>query len=84
MELGQILVNFVMGFADKYPIIATVIMIIGGLRLVFKPMISIARSVVEYTPSTSDNAALDKFEGGKFYKSMMYVLDLFASIKPVK
>lgn len=75
--MEELLVDLV----TKYPLAATIVGVIGVLRLVFKPVMSAARSIVEATPSQKDNEFLDKLEASKIYKAVAYVVDWFASIK---
>lgn len=81
----EAIVEFIMPMVAKYPAIATVLMIVGGLRVVFKPIMSVARAYVDYTSTDSDNKKLDEIESSRVYKGLAYVLDYMASIKlPVK
>lgn len=77
MDVTQIL-SFV---SDKAPWLGVVLMVIGALRLVIKPVMSIARSVVEFTPSKADDETLNKVEQSAIYKGAVYALDWLASIK---
>ena len=75
--MEQVLIDL----SSKYPVIASVLMVIGVLRSVFKPLMSFLRTFVLATPSEKDNSILDKFEGSKFYAGIIYVVDWFTSIK---
>jgi hypothetical protein len=75
------IINLIVGFAGQYPIIATLLMVIGALRVVFKPIFSVLRAYVEFTPNPADNLALDSVEGSKVYKGIVWFLDFFASVK---
>lgn len=66
---------------SKFPYISTVLMVVGVLRLVLKPLFSFLHSVVLATPSTKDDELLNKVENGPIVKGLFYVLDWFASIK---
>ena len=77
--------EFILSFAGKYPVIASILMVVGGLRAVFKPLMAVAHAYVEYSASPKDNEALAKVEGSKIYKGLAFVLDYLASVKlPVK
>lgn len=65
----------------KYPMLVTVFMIMGILRAVFKPIMSVLQAYVLATPDTKDDVALDGFMHGKIYSSVAWVLDYTASIK---
>lgn len=75
--MEQVLIDL----AAKYPIIASIIIVIGIFRSIFKPLMSFLRSFVLATPSVKDDSILDKFEGSKIYAGIIYVVDWFTSIK---
>ena len=56
------LLSFLLPLISKYPIVASILLVVGGLRVVFKPIMSAARSYVDYTSTASDNAKLDAIE----------------------
>jgi len=55
--------------------------IIGSLRVFLKPLMSVARTYVEFTKTDKDNIQLDKVESSKAYTSVLYILDWLTSIK---
>ena len=69
---------------SKYPVIASIIAVVGILRLVVKPLMSIARAVAANTVSPKDDAVLDKVEASGVWKGLLWVLDYIASVKPLK
>jgi len=71
--------SFLNGLAGKYGWITTVVMVIGTLRLLFKPIFSAIENAVANDPAKC--AALQKFEAGPIYKAIAFVLDFGASIK---
>lgn len=76
---------FILGYAEQYPLIFTIILYMGSARLVMKPLMSLVLVVVDLTPSTSDNEFLEKLKTYWWYKSLVYLLDWSASVKlPVK
>jgi len=75
--MEQVLIDLV----TKFPVLASIVAVIGILRIVVKPVMSAARSIVDATPSQKDNEFLDKLEGHKIYKAFIYVVDWFSSIK---
>lgn len=75
------LVAFLIGLASQYPVLATIFMVIGGLRVVMKPIMSVLQAYVDYTPDPADNAKLAAVMESSIYKGIAYVLDLFASVK---
>jgi len=81
MELAKPLIEALLG---QHGFMVQVVAVVGALRLVFKPVMSAARAYVLSTPSTKDDAVLDKVEGHKAYKIAVYLLDYIASIKVQK
>ena len=82
--LASALLPTVVSFASNHPIVFTIAAVIGVLRLIFKPIIAIARAIADATPSPSDNKIIDDIEASPITKAVLFVLDLVASIKPVK
>lgn len=72
---------FIVDLASKFPWVLTVISVIGILRIVVKPLMSIIGGVVLATESKKDDLVFEKVENSKIYKGVIYVLDWFASIK---
>jgi hypothetical protein len=75
--MEQILVELV----AKYPVIASIIGVVGVFRLVFKPAVSFARTVVTATPTKKDDEVMDKVEASGVYKGIVWVVDYLTSIK---
>jgi hypothetical protein len=74
-------ISILIQLVDKYPAISSVIFVIGTLRVINKPLFSLARAVVGVTPSKKDDEYLDKVEQSKVYKTVLYLFDWFASVK---
>lgn len=68
-------------FLGKYPQISTVLMVMGGLRVLMKPLFAVLHAYADYTKDPKDNDKLANAEASKWYKGLMFVLDWFASIK---
>lgn len=62
------------------PILA-VLIFVGGLRFIFKPLVSLAKTYAASTESTKDDEFIAKLESSKVYQIIIYVIDLVASIK---
>jgi hypothetical protein len=80
----EMIVSLVMGFAAKWPVVASILFVIGCLRVVFKPIFAVLHAYVAFTPNEADDAVLEKIEGSVVYKNALWVLDYLASIKIVK
>lgn len=75
------IIPFVLSLVDKYPASATVFMVIGVLRAVFKPIMTVLAAYVEATPTQADDEWLAKLQENKFYKYFAWFVDYAASIK---
>jgi hypothetical protein len=64
----------------KYPLAASVLAVIGGFRIVFKPLMDILMKFVEYTDTPKDNELLQKFMSSWLYGKLVWLIDLTASI----
>ncbi len=70
---------FVDGLLGKYGWLTTVLLAIGSLRILFKPVMLVVENTVKNDPAKF--AAIQKFEAGPIYKTIATVLDVGASIK---
>lgn len=76
--------ELILALATKYPVLVTVLTVIGTLRLVMKPLFSFLHEYVLITETKKDDELLAKVEGSKYFKWVMYVLDYLASVKVKK
>lgn len=69
----------------QYPVVSSILVVVGALRLVFKPVMTAIQAIVAVTPSKKDDEVLAKAEASSIYKAIVWVIDYLASIKlPVK
>lgn len=68
----------------QYPWFFKAAILMGSLRIIFKPLVSLAQAVVQATPSQGDDAALSKILDSKAFKTFAWLLDYVASIKVVR
>lgn len=73
--------DFIIGLANQYPIVASALMVISVLRLINKPLFIFLNAVVNATPTPKDNEILVKVETSKAYQYVSFLLDYFASVK---
>lgn len=73
--------TLIIDLLSKVPGMVEILVVVGTLRLVNKPLFSLIRSVVDSTPTKKDNEVLDKVESSGIYKTFTYVLDWFGSVK---
>ena len=73
--------NFFSNLATSYPWVCTVLVVIGALRVVFKPVMTLLDGYIKDNCSAAEYAKLQNFEAGPIYKWISYALDLVGSIK---
>lgn len=84
-SIWPVLSAFILGYATEYPTIFTIVGIMGSVRIVMKPLMSLVLVTVELTPTNKDNLFLEKLKNYWWYKTLVYLLDWSLSIKlPVK
>lgn len=69
------------GLAGGWGVAVQVLLVVGVLRVVVKPVMAIAQSVVSLTPSQKDDELVQKILDSKVYKALVFTLDWLASIK---
>lgn len=73
--------GFIIGLVTQYPWLATVLLVIGSLRLVFKPVMLGIEWYTKQTPNPNDDVAVLKFEASPLYKVLSIGLDVIGSVK---
>lgn len=71
----------ILSFVEKYPQLASALMIMGALRVVLKPLMVFLEEHVASTPDKADDEKLAKVKASKVYKALCFILDYVASIK---
>jgi len=79
--MEQALVEILSYLANQFPIVMTILSVVGLLRFVFKPVMAIVENVVAETPSKKDDEALAKFKTSKVYSVLVWIVDLLSSVK---
>lgn len=69
------------GLLGKYGWVSQVLLIIGALRVCFKPVMMYLEQRAKDSPGTEDDARLAQFERGPIYKVIAFILDFGGSIK---
>lgn len=72
---------FILDIVHKYPTAASILIIIGVLRAVFKPLQGVIDSYVNATEGVDDNERWEKIKAHKAFTSLAWFLDYTASIK---
>lgn len=73
--------EILIGLVAKYPIIASILSIIGLIRLLVKPIMEIIKAYVQYTPTKEDDSFVNKVISSPPYNKFLFVLDWLFSIK---
>lgn len=68
---------------ENHPWVASLLLLIGSLRLICKPIMSLVRSRIAATPTTDDDAQLQRVMSSWWYQALAWTLDFVASIKIV-
>jgi hypothetical protein len=80
-SLLAVLAPIISGLAGQYGLLAQVLMWIGMLRLIMKPIMTCIQAVVDVTPTTKDNEILNGILNSIPYKVLSFLFDLVASLK---
>ncbi len=75
------LTNLMEHAALQYPALVMFLTIVGVLRSVFKPLMSLAEAFVAAVPNPNAKAELETFEKSKIYAAIVWVVDFLASVK---
>lgn len=67
--------------AADHPWLFTIFTIIGVLRVIFKPLMSLLKQVVDTTPTTKDDEFYNQLIDSQAYKAIAWGVDYLASIK---
>lgn len=80
-DLGRVLVSFLAPLVTQHPWIATVLLLVGVLRSVFKPIVTVLEQRAAATADTADDERLKKAEASWWFRALAWLLDFGASIK---
>lgn len=72
---------FIINLVQKFPYISGVLLVVGVLRVINKPLFVFLRTFVSATPTPKDDQILDQVETSKAYKTLSFLLDWVGSIK---
>jgi hypothetical protein len=79
--VDQVILDFVAQLIAQYPTAASILAIIGALRVINKPLFAFLNAVVNVTQFSWDNELLRKIEGSGAYKAFLFVMDWLGSVK---
>jgi len=78
------IIKLLLDFAMGYPQVSAILLIVGGARVVFKPIVALAQAYVSATPSLEDDKVLGKVQDHPIFKAVEFVLDYLFSLKKIK
>jgi hypothetical protein len=77
--------SLLLELTTKYPTLSSILLAIGGLRLILKPVFSFVKVLADKTRTKRDNEILQDLEKSKIVKVLSYLVDYLGSVKfPVK
>lgn len=79
--MDQILIQILSAYPGVASVVLTVLSVVGILRLVLKPLMTILHSVAAATETDKDNKIIEQVEGSKIWNGLLWVLDYLASVK---
>ena len=65
----------------EYPWFANLVVIMGSLRVIFKPLFSLIDAVIAATPNKDDDKAWLQFKQSKAASLLIWLIDYIASVK---
>lgn len=77
----DLLVNQLINMANQNPQLASLLMVMAALRIVFKPVFAVAEAYVQATENKEDDAKLEEVKASKAFQTVAFILDYFASVK---
>lgn len=80
-DLTAVLVSVLDPLVVQHPWLSMALLVIGGLRTLFKPLVSWLEARAAATPDTADDERLKKAEASWWFRALAWALDFTASIK---
>jgi hypothetical protein len=75
------IIPIISGLVSKAPWLVTILTLVGTLRVINKPLFALLRAFASSTPSMKDDEFINAAEQSKMYKSFIFFIDWFGSIK---
>lgn len=72
---------FIEQYSAEYPVLASIVFVLGTFRLFLKPVMEIVKNIISLTPSPKDDELLAKILDHKAYKAFAFFVDWIASVK---
>lgn len=81
VNTGDWMTDAIIVLAEKQPWIVAVLLLMGTLRVIFKPIMGYLDSTVKKNYSSEDYSKFNNFKSGVIFKIINFILDLIVSIK---
>ena len=79
--MESFILNLLVGLVKGHPYFSAIVMVMGVLRAINKPLFMFIHSIVDATPTDADNKFVDQVEKSQVMKAINFILDYFGSIK---
>lgn len=73
--------TWLVGLVSGNPAFASIVILVGSLRLAVKPIMTLLQIYVKLTPYDADDKWLASVEASKGYKVLVYLMDWLLSVK---
>lgn len=79
--MEAVILGLITKYAQEYPIILTILAVMGSSRFLLKPLFSLFHAFVLQTETKKDDLFLAEVENSKMYKGYVFILDWLFSVK---
>ena len=79
--MADYLIALAVSFLSTYPAFGTFILIVGGLRIAIKPIVTVLQEITNYTSYEGDNKFLNTMLDSPIWKGFIYLVDVLSSLK---
>lgn len=73
--------TWILNMISGNPAVASILVVVGALRLAVKPLMTLLQLYVKLTPYDQDDKWLESLESSKGYKLFLYLMDWLLSVK---
>jgi hypothetical protein len=80
-QINEGLTDKIIALAERYPVVASLLLLLGALRFVIKPVMTAIHFFVASTESKKDDEMLAKVEHSWLFTGFLFLVDWIASIK---
>ncbi len=77
----EVVIKMLLDFANENQKIAAIVMVIGGFRMILKPLVVGIEAFIKESESKKDDEVLEKVKSNVLYKALTFLVDYAFSIK---